>query len=217
MRVSTLRHNISRAFEHEEKTQVFERHVQTNIEKYPIKFRCKERKSDSEILLYFAMEYIHQVPDFLESIGVASAKAGIDKHVLPFLKKAEDYFVSPPRLPNSHVGLLALMDESYLAHRLFEEVNDRYITRVGLPLIPWDMTLANVVAHTIIGESIANDLDEIVHDTASKMMALESEYESDAFSQYLQDTKGNAIPIWQSWPCLSKSMGIEWSLSPQIH
>ena len=213
MRVSTLRHIISRAFEHEEKTLTFKRHVQYHIEQLPLHLRYADGEDVSDTVLYFAMEYIHQVPDFLESIGKASEKAGITNYVFPFLKIAEDYFVSPPKLPNSHIGLLALMDESYLAHRLFEEVNDRYIAKVGLPLIPWDMTLANVVAHAIIGESLANQLDIVVHETAAAMINFESEYQSDTFSRYLKDTKGNAIPVWQEWPCLSKTMGIDWSLT----
>lgn len=213
MRVGTLREIISKAFEHEEKTTSFKRHLEIHLlEQLPGHIEV-DGDDDTQTLLHFAMEYIHQVPDFLDALRAAASKAGIEKHVFPFLKIAEDYFLTPPKLPNDHVGLMALMDEAYLAHRLFEEVNDRYISRVGLPLIPWDMTLANVVAHSLIGEELANQLDELVHQTACQMMDQEKHYETPSFQSYVQEKKGNTISVWQEWPCLSQQMGISWGFS----
>lgn len=209
MRVGTLRHIISNAFSHEEKTFTFRRHLENNLKSVPSHLTIEEHES-SDTLLFFAMEYIHQVPDFLDALKRAAKKAGIESHVFPFLKIAEDYFLSPPKLPNDHIGLLALMDEAYLAHRLFEEVNDRYISRVGVPLVPWDMTLANVVAHSLIGEALANQLDDVVHETACQMMDHEHHYNSNRFADHVQERIGNTVPVWQDWPCLSKQMGIEW-------
>ena len=212
MRVGTLRDIISNAFSHEEKTLTFRRHLEEHSDGLPNHLSIEEG-NHADTLLFFSMEYIHQVPDFLDALKRAAEKAGIEKHVFPFLKIAEDYFVSPPKLPNDHIGLLALMDEAYLAHRLFEEVNDRYISRVGLPLIPWDMTLANVVAHALIGEELANQLDDAVHETACQMMDHEHHYDSSVFTDHVNERKGNTISVWQEWPCLSKTMGIEWGIS----
>ena len=150
------------------------------------------------------------MPDFLQSLKDSAQKAGIESHVFPFLKVAEEYFISPPSLPNEHIGVMALMDEAYLAHRLFEEVNDRYISKVGLPLIPWDMTLANVVAHQLVGEDLANQLDKLVHKTVNKMMSAEKQYDSHNFKEYIQQEQGNLTTIWQEWPCMSKASGIDW-------
>ena len=210
MRVSTLRSIISQAFLHEEKTHCLERHLEEHIQNLPDRLRIT-KENELSSLKSFAMEYIHHVPDFLDSLKTAAIKAGIEDHVFPFLKVAEDYFVHPPALPNDHVGLMALMDEAYLAHRLFEEVNDRYISRVGIPLIPWDMTLANVVAHQLVGEELANRLDVFVHRTVTKMMSQEMSYESDEFKEYVREEKGNLTNIWQDWPCLGKASGIEWA------
>lgn len=212
MRVSTLRSIISQAFYHEEKTHCLERHLKIQIDNIPNRLKI-EKYNELISLKKFAMDYIHHVPDFLDALNDASKKAGIENHVIPFLKVAEDYFTNPPTLPNDHIGLMALMDEAYLAHRLFEEVNDRYITRVGIPLIPWDMTLANVVAHQLVGEALANDLDERVHLTVSKMMSEELSYESTQFKQYVEEEQGNLTQIHQSWPCLGNASGIEWAFS----
>jgi hypothetical protein len=211
MRVSTLRSIISSAFYHEEKTHCLENHLQFHIENLPDRLKI-EKDNELDSLKKFAMEYIHHVPDFLDALKQASKKAGIENHVYPFLKVAEDYFTQPPKLPNNHVGLMALMDEAYLAHRLFEEVNDRYIARVGIPLIPWDMTLANVVAHQLVGEELANALDARVHRTVTKMMSAEQSYDSHSFKDYVKEETGNLTKIWQQWPCLGNASGIQWAL-----
>ncbi|WP_283788824.1 hypothetical protein QNI23_016805 [Bermanella sp. WJH001] len=212
MRVGTLRSIISNAFYHEERTHCLERHLKFHIETLPDRLKI-EKDNELESLKKFAMDYIHHVPEFLDALKEASQKAGIENHVFPFLRIAERYFISPPSLPNHHVGLMAMMDEAYLAHRLFEEVNDRYISRVGMPLIPWDMTLANVVAHQLVGEDLANRLDALVYNTVNKMMPAERHYESDEFKDFVKQEKGNTTSIWQEWPCMGKAAGIEWALS----
>jgi len=212
MRVGTLRSIISNAFYHEERTQCLERHLKFHIQTLPDRLKI-EKDNELESLKHFAMEYIHHVPDFLDSLKQAAQKAGIEDHVFPFLRKAEEYFISPPSLPNHHIGLMAMMDEAYLAHRLFEELNDRYISRVGIPLIPWDMTLANVVAHQLVGEELANRLDAIVLDTVNRMMPNETRYEEREFKDYVKEEHGNTTPIWQEWPCLGKAVGIDWAFT----
>ncbi len=212
MRTSTLRTIISQAFDHEERTHCLERHLKSHINSLPDRLRLA-KNNELQSLKSFAMEYIHHVPEFLDSLKVAAKQAGIEQHVFPFLKVAENYFLMPPIFPNDHIGLMALMDEAYLSHRLFEEINDRYIARVGLPLIPWDMTLANVVAHQLIGEELANKLDVLVHETVCKMMPAEQSYNSERFKEYVQKEQGNLTSIWQEWPCLSKASGIEWALN----
>ncbi|MFN7133346.1 MAG: hypothetical protein ACK4N5_14805, partial [Myxococcales bacterium] len=54
------------------------------------------------------------------------------------------------------------------------EVNDLYIKHFGQPLIPADTTVANVIAHQLIGEAFANQLDEAVHLAVDEMLNEES-------------------------------------------
>lgn len=212
MRVTSLRSIISNAFYHEERTQCLERHLQFHIQTLPDRLKI-EKDNELESLKHFAMEYIHHVPDFLDALKQAAQKAGIESHVFPFLRIAEAYFINPPSLPNHHIGLMAMMDEAYLAHRLFEELNDRYISRVGMPLIPWDMTLANVVAHQLVGEELANQLDARVLETVDAMMPNEVSYDSQNFKRFVKEEHGDTTPIWQEWPCLGQAAGIDWALS----
>ncbi len=209
MSAGSLRYIIRNAFLHEKTTQEMARQLNAQLSQVPDGLAI----NGSEALVNFAMEYIHQVPTVLESLKDAAQRGGIRKHVTPFLNTAENYFLNPPPLPDEHTGLMALMDEAYLAHRLFEEVNDRYIAKVGRPLIPWDMTLANVVAYQLIGEELANQLDQTVQQTVEQMMDKESSYDSPRFQAYVQERHGGATPILQEWPCLSQAMGIDWGFA----
>ncbi|MGN5945731.1 hypothetical protein ACNQRS_32315, partial [Pseudomonas aeruginosa] len=67
-----------------------------------------------------------------------------------------------PALIAGHDGIDAMLDEAYLAHRLVEEVNDRFIAHFGQALIPLDTTVATQVAHQLIGEPFANPLHQAV-------------------------------------------------------
>ncbi len=75
---------------------------------------------------------------------------------------------------DGHEGLESLLDEAYLAHRLVEEVNDLYIKHFGQPLIPSNTTVASVIAHQLIGEQFANQLDEAVHHAVDELLDEES-------------------------------------------
>jgi len=139
--------------------------------------------------------------------------AGIEERISPVLKVAEQFFLTPPAVIEGHDGLDALLDEAYLAHRLVEEVNDRYIAHFGQPLIPLDTTVANLVAHQLIGEPFANQLDEAVHQAAESMLE-ESIFNSPTAQAYrarLSDPQ--TVSAWKQWPCLSRRFGVELHLN----
>ena len=106
----------------------------------------------------------------------------------------------------------ALLDEAYLAHRLVEEVNDRYITHLGQPLIPLDTTVANVIAHQLIGEPFANQLDEAVHHAVDELLD-EQVFQQDSVQEYrTRRSNPQTVAAWQNWPCLSRQLGVELGL-----
>ena len=126
------------------------------------------------MLTRFVAAYIDEVPDLLDAANEVAREAGIESQIKPVLKIAEQYFLQPPTIMAGHVGLDSLLDEAYLAHRFVEEVNDLYIKHFGQPLIPLDMTVANLIAHQLIGEEFANQLDEAVHHAVDEMLNDES-------------------------------------------
>lgn len=164
------------------------------------------------VLLRFVSAYIEQVPDVLDAANSVAREAGIEAQVKPVLKVAEHFFLSPPEVMDGHQGLDALLDEAYLAHRLVEEVNDRYIAHLGQPLIPLDTTVANVIAHQLIGEPFANQLDEAVHHALDGLLD-EQIFQQHSVQEYrARLSSPQTLAAWQSWPCLSRQLGVELGL-----
>ena len=164
------------------------------------------------VLTRFVTSYVEQVPDVLDAAHAVAREAGIEAQVKPVLKLAEQFFLSPPSILEGHQGLDALLDEAYLAHRLVEEVNDRYITHLGQPLIPLDTTVANVIAHQLIGEPFANQLDEAVHHAVDELLD-EQVFQQDSVQEYrTRLSNPQTVAAWQNWPCLSRQLGVELGL-----
>ncbi|AQT62452.1 hypothetical protein B0D95_13760 [Cellvibrio sp. PSBB023] len=156
----------------------------------------------------FVVRYIKHVPDFIDAIRTMAQEAGIYEDVQPLLKIASDYFLSPPSIVDSHSQLQALLDEAYLAHRLLEEVNDRFMAKSGIPLAPMDMTLANVIAHELIGEPFANELDQAVLFSAELLLD-EQGFSGEQIEDYVITHRVNG---WtrelERWPCLVEDLSI---------
>ena len=167
------------------------------------------------VLTRFVTSYVEQVPDVLDAAHAVAREAGIEAQVKPVLKLAEQFFLSPPSILEGHQGLDALLDEAYLAHRLVEEVNDLYIKHFGQPLIPADTTVANLIAHQLIGETFANQLDEAVHHAVDEMLS-EDSFALESVEAYREQLKSLATEAaWKRWPCLSRKLGIELELDQQ--
>lgn len=162
----------------------------------------------TDLLADFVVRYVEQVPDFIEAIADISMRAGIYSQVAPLLDIACNYFLSPPDLIRGQGQLELLLEEAYLAHRLLEEVNDRFIGFCGVPLAPMDMTRANIIAHELIGEPFANELDQAVLFSAELLLSQYS-FTGVNFQQYAHVRKNEG---WSAelkrWPCLANDIAI---------
>lgn len=161
-----------------------------------------------KLLSEFVIRYIAQVPEFIEAISEITKEAGIFDGILPLLNIASDYFLTPPDIIGDHNQIEALLDEAYLAHRLLEEVNDRFIGYCGIPLAPMDMTRANVIAHELIGEPYANELDQAVLFSAELLLNQYS-FAGESFQHYiaLHKSRGWSQEL-KRWPCLTEDLAI---------
>lgn len=160
------------------------------------------------MLADFVIRYVEQVPNFIEAIADIALEAGIYRRVEPLLSIACGYFLAPPDIVSGHNKLASLLDEAYLAHRLLEEINDRFIGYCGVPLAPMDMTRANIIAHEIIGEPFANELDQAVLFSA-ELLLNEYRFTGRHFQRYISahKTKGWAKEFAR-WPCLTDDIAI---------
>ena len=207
MNTAALRQLIQRAHQHEASTGQLARQLDAQLERLHPSIRLPVEDAQG-VLERFVSAYIDQVPDLLDAANEVAREAGIESQIKPILKIAEQFFAQPLPLLDGHEGLEGLLDEAYLAHRLVEEVNDLYIKHFQQPLIPLDMTVANLIAHQLIGEDFANQLDAAVHHAVDLMLNEESfALESvEAYRERLTSPETGAA--WKRWPCLSKQLGV---------
>ncbi|WP_455920961.1 hypothetical protein [Pseudomonas putida] len=212
MNTAALREQIQRAHQHEADTGQLTLQLEKQLPHlHPvIQLPEADRKG---VLTRFVAAYIDQVPDMLDAANDVAVKAGIESQIKPVLKIAEQYFIQPPKELNGHEGLDFLLDEAYLAHRLVEEVNDLYIKHFQQPLIPLDTTVANLIAHQLIGEAFANQLDEVVHHSVDNLLNEES-FALESVEQYRDKLSAEETgKAWSQWPCLSRQFGLALDLN----
>ena len=113
-----------------------------------------------DALMAFISDYVESVPGCLNLVTAVSKRLGF-----------HDY-APPDELPTDG-GLEALLDEAFLAHRLLEEVNDHHIRHLQRPLLPVDMTEANIIVHHLLGDEFATRLEQLVQFTASQLLERE--------------------------------------------
>jgi hypothetical protein len=120
-------------------------------------------------VMAFITRYIESVPGSIGLVTAVSKRLGFYDYAAPFLAMAEDYFLHPPEDIARSVGLEPLLDEAFLAHRLLEEVNDQHIRHLQRPLLPIDMTEANIIVHHLLGDPLATRLEQLVSFTSSRI------------------------------------------------
>jgi hypothetical protein len=211
MNIPALHALIQRAQQHEASTGQLAKQMRSHLNQLHPSIRLPSTDTDG-VLLRFVSAYIGQVPELLQAAHQVAQEAGIEAQIKPVLTVAEQFFLQPPALMAGHEGLEGLLDEAYLAHRLVEEVNDRYITHLGAPLIPLDTTVANLIAHQLIGEAFANQLDEAVQHAVEGLLDNASFTQDSvlAYRERLQNPQTEAA--WRRWPCLSRQLGVELQL-----
>ena len=163
-------------------------------------------------LLNFIIHYIEQVPEFIDAVDAIANECDITDYTEPVIAIAKEFFMQPPSLIDGHEGLNALMDESYLAHRLIEEVNDRFMSYYSAPLVPMDMTRSNLIIHHLIGEPFANQLDQAVHLIIDNLQDQELVFVPDACKE---DRSQRWASDLQRWPCLVDNLSVNLLLNGQ--
>lgn len=214
MNTPALRELIRNALQHEAKSAQLATQLEAQLDRLHPSIRLPETDALGA-LIGFVKAYIEEVPEIVEAANQVAREAGIEDQIKPVLKVAEQFFLQPPALMAGHEGLDGLLDEAYLAHRLVEEVNDRYIAHLGRPLIPLDTTVANVIAHQLIGEPFANQLDEAVHHTVDSMLS-EASFQHASVAAYRERLSApQTEAAWKRWPCFSAQLGVELVLDAQ--
>lgn len=215
MNTAAIRQLITQARQHESVSQALAQSLHARFEGLHPAIRLPDDDAPS-VLTGFVIAYIEEVPDVLDAAAEVAREAGIEEAIKPVLKIAEQFFLQPPALMAGHEGLDGMLDEAYLAHRLVEEVNDRYIAYLGRPLIPLDTTRANLIAHQLIGEPFANQLDEAVHHALASMLD-EASFAQPSVEAYRERLAApDTESAWLRWPCLSRQLGVDLQLTARL-
>lgn len=110
----------------------------------------------------FAREYIDMVPALIECVRVCAGTAGVGELFAPFIRTATGYFSTPSVLLTRYDGLEGLMIKAYQCHRLMEEMYENNRSFRNSNLMEPEATQANLLAHHLIGEPFANELDQSI-------------------------------------------------------
>lgn len=211
MNIAAVREQIAKALQHESQTGQLKHMLEAKLPHLHRSIQLPEQDAQGT-LARFVSAYINELPDLMEAAHDVAVKAGIESQIKPVLKIAEAYFLQPPSVLDGHVGLDCLLDEAYLAHRLVEEVNDVYIRHFKQPLIPFDTTVANLIAHQLIGDSFANQLDEAVHHSVNELLDEES-FALESVEAYRDKLSSDDTGMaWKQWPCMSRQLSIDLDL-----
>ena len=206
--LEAIRQQIDRAKRHETETGKLSMLLTEERAKLHRAIRLPEQNSTTA-LMSLVVNYIDSVPVCMAAIQDIANEAGICEYTDIFLNIARDFFFKPPKSVDSELGLIALMAEAYLAHRLMEEINDRFIGHAGIPLAPMDMTTTNLVIHQLIGEDFANELDLAVQFALEICNARESVFKSQKFQDYVrQRRKDGHFNLLDDWPCMAEDTDI---------
>ncbi len=160
------------------------------------------------VLTHFVERYVEQVPAMLEAVARVADDAGLEAQVKPLLALASAFFIEPGAAVDRN-NLGALLDAAYLAHRLVEEINDRYIAHLGRPLTPLDTTVANLIAHQLIGERYANELDRAVAGAVAGQLGAEVFERGSVRAYRLQLELREDVT---DWPELARQLGVTLAL-----
>jgi uncharacterized membrane protein YkvA (DUF1232 family) len=116
-------------------------------------------------VIQFIRQYVEHAPALMDEIESAAKEAGIYNQIEHILDAAVQYFLAPVDLIPDHLGLLGLVDDAYLAHRMVQSLSDNYQEKTGNSLVPLNLTKANMFIRGIIGEPHASMLDQAVSTT----------------------------------------------------
>lgn len=166
-----------------------------------------------ETLYRFTLSYISEAPVMLQNLYHAAKDVGLWRHVRPVVDVALAFFGDAPNQHEDQSQIIALLHQAYLVHRLLEEVNESYIHRVGQPMVPKDMTLANVIVHTLIGDSLVHGLERLVEHSVKQVFSPQRAYQDPEFCAYLsRRNNDNLIQLSQPWPCMTAQLGMASSM-----
>ncbi|MFW5823607.1 MAG: hypothetical protein ACOCVV_01420 [Marinobacter sp.] len=128
-------------------------------------------------LFQFAIEYIEMAPRLIQCVADCARKSGRRGLFDPLIQTAIRYFTQPSLILTRYDGLDGLLIKAYLCHRLMEEMYENNLSTRRSQVVDLEATRANLLAHQLIGEPFANELDESIALTVLNLIGSPDYYE----------------------------------------
>ncbi|MGH1485549.1 MAG: hypothetical protein ACRBCI_04960 [Cellvibrionaceae bacterium] len=215
--VNTLNQQILSAKAEEAQTGAMSAFIHENMSNLHGSINISSQTPDAA-LMRFVEDYIESAPQHIQALHTLANEAGIGEYAQPFLNLSCTYFINPPDVLASLQGLHSFLCRAYLAHRLMEEVNDQIMSLSGAALAPMDMSMANIITHSLIGDDIANALDHLV------LLSIETEatdknlFQKRSVRKFLEQRK---LKDWEEvlkrWPCFTKDCAVDLQIGQEPH
>lgn len=157
MKTYAIRNQIREASELEGQTLFLYSELEQFFRKKGLSLNTNELEDTYE----FTFNYITHVPELLEMIYKRAQKHNIRQHIQAIVSGIEDIFLSEENADEERLGLLFLLDKAYIAHSIMQSISDNYLLLTDKSLLPTNMTIANQLVSTLIGEKRRKTLDKI--------------------------------------------------------
>lgn len=166
-----------------------------------------------ESLVRFAIDYIEMIPRLIECVQACAKEAKTETLFIPFIHTAFHYFIRPSVEYVRYQSLGSLLINAYLCHRLMEEMYENNRATRNSELCAIETTQANLLAHELIGEPFANELDQSLELTAKKLAGSPGYFDLD-LQPFVREAQHQSW-LWMRhyWQSLLKRNHIEFQFS----
>ncbi|MCH8497720.1 MAG: hypothetical protein LAT63_04550 [Marinobacter sp.] len=178
MTPTAVLHIIDQARRQEARSGQFLRHMSERAGELPRSVVFGDHQP-ANCLFQFAVEYIEMAPRLIQCVEACAQQAGKGELFAPFVAAATRYFTQPSVLLARYDGLDGLLIKAYLCHRLMEEMYENNYSIRRSQLVDMEVIRANLLAHHLIGEPFANELDQAITITVLQIAGSPDYYELD--------------------------------------
>lgn len=157
MSSSILEHTLMQALGATDGAQHLNRYVQRFYQQYPRRLRCQQPDIVTS-LGQMVTHYAQLLPVMAQAIHQCCQRSELQPAANQLMTIISEFFeaMDTHRL---EYGLIGILDKAYFGHRMLEEFHDQLRLQAGRALVPWDMALANLIVHSLVGDQYANRLD----------------------------------------------------------
>jgi uncharacterized membrane protein YkvA (DUF1232 family) len=108
------------------------------------------------------VNYLRSVPELLAAAASAARGTPVDETMARVMDSAVAYWSEPDDLVPDELGVLGLLDDAYFSLRMLQIVSTRLAEETGQVLIADDLSALDDVVRDIIGDDLAEILDDLV-------------------------------------------------------